>query len=94
MKAHEIMTLEHALFWARSGKRRKVQYEYDDGYWDGSEPEMSIYVNDRDANVSGHLPVPFTGDIDKLLCEREQERINDQIVNLVAKLERSKRECI
>ena len=94
MKAHEVMTLEHAIFWARSGKRRKVQFEYDTGYWEGDETTLKVFVQDRDTSQSGWLPMPFTGDIDKLLCEREQERINDQIVQLVSKLERSKKECI
>lgn len=94
MKAQEIMTLEHALYWAKGNKRRRVVYDFDQGYWDSDKPSTKIMVEDRNSNVSAYLPFPFNGDIDKLLCEKEQERINDQIVNLVARLERSKSECI
>lgn len=92
MKANTIMTLEHALHWAKGKQRHKVQYEYTNGYWDGDNPNSSIYVSN--GSVGMNLEDGFLGDIDKALCEKEQQSINDQIVALVGKLEQSKQECI
>lgn len=92
MKKNTLKTLNHALKWAKDRQRHKVQFEFTNGYWEGDNPSQSIYV--YNGSIGMNLEDGFTGDIDKALCEKEQESINAQIVALVGKLEKSKQECI
>lgn len=93
MKAKEIMTLEHAIFWAKKpGTQRKAEYEIKRD-WSDSECKVSIYVYDSAVGIGKFLPIPFKGDISKFLCESKQEELMESIDRLKKQLDASITNC-